>query len=536
MTKAKKAGTSGAATAFVSRNKALRKLQLSLKDFRRLCIIKGIYPREPLHRKKAQGGSNENRVLYTLKDIKYLQNEPLIDKFRQDKVFMRKIKTARRKREQERVDKLLNNRPEFELDHIVRERYPTFTSAIRDLDDCLCLIAAFAVLPQTRVIRKQLLDDCRRFLAEFYHYIIEAHALTKVFVSIKGIYYQASIYGEKVTWLVGHEQRAVGRLKDQKVDLPVMTTFVQFYTTMLKFVNFRLYKTLGLYYPPKMAFEEENHYEADEVITDKVYSIAKPIVKKAEGNEEPQAEIDTFDAEETSEALAERLREAEKLRSLFAKNYFWLSREVPKEALTLVIRNSGGHVCWDDCPAKLYDENSPMITHVIVDRPVTKVDTSKKFVQPQWVFDSFNARKLLPEQRYAPGAKLPPHLSPFVEERIGDYIPIERIEQLKEDGKDVTHLLEDMNTTINVQAPKKKPVVQPKVHAVNLETGVEVKKGRVHRENPQQKINEEGHDLKMREMMIPKRFKRAYKKIKHGQKEKKKEVRKMHAKRQTAES
>ncbi|CAD5223340.1 unnamed protein product [Bursaphelenchus okinawaensis] len=533
MTKAKKAGTSGAATAFVSRNRALRKLQLSLKDFRRLCIIKGIYPREPLHRKKAQGGSSENRVLYSLKDIKFLQNEPLINKFREDKIFMRKIKTARVKRENGKIDRLIKNRPEFELDHIVRERYPTFTSAIRDMDDCLCLIAAFSVLPQTRVIRRQLIDDCRRFLAEFYHYIIEAHALTKVFVSIKGVYYQASIFGEKVTWLVGHEQRAVGKIKDQKVDIPVMTTFVQFYTTMLKFVNFRLYKGIGLYYPPKMAVEEENHYEEDELVTDKIYSIAKPLVKKSDGKED-QVEIDTFDTEESSEQLAQRMKEAETLRSLFAKNYFWLGREVPKEALTLVIRNSGGHVCWDDCPAKLYDEKSPVITHVIVDRPNTTVNASRKFVQPQWVFDSFNARRLLPEQKYAPGAKLPPHLSPFVEEKVGDYVPIERIEQLKADGKDVTYLLEDLETTVNPVQLKKKPVVQPKVHAVNMETGVAVKKGRVHKDNPQNKINQDGQELKMREMMIPKRFKRAYKKIKHGQQEKKKEVRKMHAKRLAA--
>lgn len=70
-----------------------------------------------------------------------------------------------------------------------------------------------------------------------------------------GIYYQASIMGEKVTWLVGHE-RSVGKLGD--IDLPVMTTFVQFYTTTLKFVNFRLYKSLGLHYPPRLADADEN--------------------------------------------------------------------------------------------------------------------------------------------------------------------------------------------------------------------------------------------------------------------------------------
>lgn len=172
---------------------------------------------------------------------------------------MRKIKTARKRREPEKVGKLLDNRNDFALDHVVRERYPTFLSAIRDLDDALCLCAAFAVLPQTRIIRRKLIDDCRRLTAEFMHYVIESHSLTKVFVSIKGVYYQACVFGEKITWLVGHEQRAVGRLKDQHVDLPVMTTFVQFYTTMLKFVNFRLYKSLGLIYPPKIVAEDENN-------------------------------------------------------------------------------------------------------------------------------------------------------------------------------------------------------------------------------------------------------------------------------------
>ena len=71
----------------------------------------------------------------------------------------------------------------------------------------------------------------------------------QVFLSIKGIYYQAEVMGEKVTWLVGHE-RAVGDAN--AMDMTVMANFVDFYTAMLSFVNFRLYKTVGLYYPPKL--------------------------------------------------------------------------------------------------------------------------------------------------------------------------------------------------------------------------------------------------------------------------------------------
>lgn len=102
-------------------------------------------------------------------------------------IFFRRIRTARRKREQDDVDRLINNRPDTKLDGIVRERYPTFIAAIRDLDDCMCMCSAFAVLPRSRIVRRQTIDMCRRLTAEFMHFVIESHSLRKVFVSIKGI-------------------------------------------------------------------------------------------------------------------------------------------------------------------------------------------------------------------------------------------------------------------------------------------------------------------------------------------------------------
>ena len=36
------------------------------------------------------------------------------------------------------------------------------------------------------------------------------------------------------------------------VDYRVMATFTEFYTTLLGFVNFRLYHSLNLLYPPKV--------------------------------------------------------------------------------------------------------------------------------------------------------------------------------------------------------------------------------------------------------------------------------------------
>ena len=56
-------------------------------------------------------------------------------------------------------------------------------------------------------------------------------------------------------------------------------------------------------------------------------------------------------------------------------------------------------------------------------------------MQPQWVFDCVNYRKLLPVEDYFPGVELPPHLSPFVQEEEGDYVPPERQAMLEEERK-----------------------------------------------------------------------------------------------------
>jgi predicted ATP-dependent serine protease len=75
--------------------------------------------------------------------------------------------------------------------------------------------------------------------------------------------------------------------------------------------------------------------------------------------------------------------------------------------------------------------------------------------------------------------------------------------------------------------PKKPDVV----HAENTDTGVKVKEGKVRQVNPQHVRSEEAHQLKLKEMLIPKRHRRPYQKMKFGQKRKQKEVRKMIEKR-----
>ena len=38
--------------------------------------------------------------------------------------------------------------PKYSLSNVIRERYPSFVDALRDMDDALCLLSLFANFPQ----------------------------------------------------------------------------------------------------------------------------------------------------------------------------------------------------------------------------------------------------------------------------------------------------------------------------------------------------------------------------------------------------
>lgn len=94
----------------------------SLPPTRRLCILKGIYPHEPLKKRKLNKGSSAPKTYYYVKDIAFLAHEPLLEKFREFKVFIRKLKKAIGKEEEHTAQHLEANKPVYTLDHIVKER------------------------------------------------------------------------------------------------------------------------------------------------------------------------------------------------------------------------------------------------------------------------------------------------------------------------------------------------------------------------------------------------------------------------------
>merc|ERR1712025_173939 len=432
----KKKYESGEASNFMTRKRALKKLQLTLKDFRRLCILKGVFPREPRNRKRAQKGNvSKVQTLYYEKDIRFLLHEPIVWKFRGFKVFLRKLKKASEKKNWDTVERLHQNKPKYSLDNIVKERYPTFIDAIRDLEDCLCLSFLYATFPKTHKTPVEMTSLCRRLTTEFMHYVIEARALRKVFCSIKGYYFQAEIKGQTVTWIIPHN---FGFAQPAQVDMRLISIFVEFYTTVLGFVNFRLYNSINLTYPPKLATVTEG---GEEDMEDRVAALNQSLFKTVVEEEEQELEsIAVGDEEKQKEAEKER-DAREKQANLFQGLRFFLGREIPREPLVFMIRAVGGEVSWDSSVAAgaTYSSTDSRITHQLVDRePGTlgEVVLGRFYVQPQWVFDSINRREKCPEKNYALGETLPPHLSPFTQEfRIGDYVPPEQ-KELEEENKE----------------------------------------------------------------------------------------------------
>ena len=459
----------------------MKKLQISLPDFRRLCIFKGIYPREPRRKKVVSKGSTAATTFYYTKDIQYLLHEPLLAKFREHKAVAKKIARALGRGETGDAARLEKNlAPKIKLDHIVKERYPTFVDALRDLDDALSMLFLFANLPSSQHVPAKTIALCQKLCHEFEHYVIVSHSLRRSFLSIKGIYYQATIQGQDVLWLVPYRfvQRTGG-----DIDFRIMGTFVEFYTTLLGFVNYRLYTSIGLVYPPKFnaamdaqgaelsAFQLEGQTVATngeasrdaiptatnpeaQALADKIAETEHPDEEElqapsnAQGEDENTEAIDKFEpVAKDADTLPQPEASSAEAASLFAPYTIYLARETPRAPLEFILKAFGcKRVGWDATlgdGAFTTNESDPSITHQIVDRTALPAEAAeatdapasasvqwprstmpgRTYVQPQWVWDCINQGKLLRPDLYAPGAELPPHLSPWMKPKKGEYDP-----------------------------------------------------------------------------------------------------------------
>lgn len=457
MAKIKRKGKTGNAKNFVTRAKALKKLQITLADFRRLCIFKGIYPREPRNKRKANRGSTAPTTFYYGKDIQYLMHEPVLAKFREHKTFAKKLLRALTRNEIADAEKLEEHRPKYTLNHLVKERYPSFVDALRDLDDPLNMLFLFANMPATKGVNHRVVKDAQTLTNQWLAYCAKERLIKKVFVSIKGVYYQAVVKGQEIRWLVPFKFPSN---IPSDIDFRIMVTFLEFYSTLLHFVLFKLYNDAGLVYPPpinmeqlkgigglsayvlqskdqgvnKLLLSKDETEEIDEsapgatLSTEELEKAKRADEEDAQEDEEVEdvetVELDQFAStnKETGDVLAQPSKFSHPTSTLFSKFLFFIGREVPMDILELCILSAGGNliseIALDEMKVNQPEAYSKLdlsnVTHQIVDRPKVNAKVAgRTYIQPQWVFDSINKAELLPVNEYGPGETLPPHMSPW---------------------------------------------------------------------------------------------------------------------------
>lgn len=682
MGKNQQANRSGLDATFLPRSRVLKKLQLSLKDFRRLCILKGIYPREPRGRAPSK---RKGRVYYHAKDVKALAHEPVLFKFREFGTFMKKVRKAAGRNEKEEARRRHDIlKPTYTLHHLVRERYPRFRDALADLDDALSLTYLFAALPSEGRIRTKVTNKAKRLAGAWGAYVAVTGSVTKSFASVKGVYLEAEVPvdlksgsgGDEgdtgtVRWVVPH---SFTQYIPTDVDFRVMLTYFEFYETLLDFVLFKLYADAGVHYPlpvattaadltapdgeatanvggpgaapggggkassvlaaelaafdvalrkaqenakgggrsalasvVKDAMADEGEADAASSATVSETKAAKKKRKKLvksiddalKGVKDEDDDEDAMDEEAEEEGekvdITAPLRKAlnavgdedtpasdpdgneptldsklsgvaQKRKRLFAGLTFFLSREVPRGYLELVVLSRGGKIGWE-CT----DGSSPLavddasITHHVADRPCLpaayreRLPKNREYVQPQYVLDCANFEFLLPVRRYAAasgeGGKavaLPPHLSPWTDEdggaEDGGYKPkyAEEVERLKngeapleeeEVVADEGDLVDEDENETEIEVKKvddSSSSDEDEVEEEEEEEEVDAKETERRAAKKKKEEDEEAHGLAR--AMMSKKASRLYDRMQHGIAEKQTKVDNLHKKRREIES
>lgn len=344
--------------------------------------------------------------------------------------FVVQIRRAAGRNEKDEANRKNAICPTYTLHHLVRERYPRFLDALSDLDDALTLIYLFAALPTTISIKSSTVSQAKKLAAAWGAYCSTAACITKSFISVKGVYLEATIQGVAIRWIVPH---SFTQFMPEDADYRVMTTFFEFYETLLHFVLYKLYNDLGVRYPLpsldgngevkgstgyilganlrnlKHALDSSNNAITNvvsETVEDNAEKTSenlkksksdkkkeKALVKSVgaalnsidEDSEEDDEDEDDIDVAGPLKAALESMAndearstipgggnivddDAVKRRRLFAGLTFFMSREVPRGYVELVCLAYGGKVGWEGLNSPIA-ENDPTITHHIVDRP-----------------------------------------------------------------------------------------------------------------------------------------------------------------------
>ena len=379
---------------YLSKSQARTLLQLDNKEFKRLLIFKGIYPRVP---KRFLNSTMKDKTHYSTKEIKKLVGDPIIAKIREYHAHLKKASAAKALGDDATLDLIEKSKPQYDLSSTILERYPTFSAALTDMSDALSMVFLYSYMPPAiaadstiegySYLTTSMHQECKALAGRWRSIVSAKRALRKGFISVKGYYYQAVLddyAAQSVLWLDPHS--FAPPKSNKAIEHRVMLNYVEFYIAFLKFVCFKLESDM----------EREKASKADDKIA----------AGHSEAPRAAAASDDRFDA--------------------FRKLTFFVSRESSPMQVRFVLQNMGCGI------AKAYTDEK--VTHYVIDRPAVPVSEEKlahvDYVQPQYVFDCLNKAAILPVAGYGIGEQCPPHVSPFVAEEDAADVPMKPQEEI----------------------------------------------------------------------------------------------------------
>lgn len=176
--------------------------------------------------------------------------------------------------------------------------------------------------------------------------------------------------------------------------------------------------------------EVDEDVESADVKEEEEEFIHHPSKNEADAEDPANAPLPTYTSLLANTASDDTQSAAASGYTLFAPYTFYLSRETSSRTWEFVIRAFGGKVITHPALSALDPTVASGITHILLDRPMDAATRRQlqgthkwTWVQPQWVADCANARKVLPAGEgsgYEPGGTLPPHVSPWDAEGAND--------------------------------------------------------------------------------------------------------------------
>ena len=407
--------------SMVNRNQAVKYLQVALSEFRMMCILLHISPKLV-----------KQQQLFLLKDIKFLNNHPLLPVIRELKVLKRKCVHYFHKDNGIYEDYMnqVNTLVLRQMPRIIQQNYPKFYNIWYDLDDILSMLYCVKYLPCNEYIGSKEIQKSADLISQFELLLKKLKiGITKSFISIKGVYIQFHLQDQPITFVVPLHANQV---EDIDVDYKVMSTFHIYYQCVLEHFLFKMAKMNKFEYPLQETSTSEK--EAEKVIVD------TPV-------EDVDADITLkdFDVKKT-------LFQASENANLFDSKTFLLHREIPNGLFKFIIECCGGNVVTAEQVA------DDMNVIEVVDKPLAMLklkNETNRAVQPQYIIDCLNSGKLIAFEGYRAGESLPPHASPF-EDTTGTLATAEMVDSaeqqmMREEEMDVLKQSDDEETGFTVK-------------------------------------------------------------------------------------